>query len=184
MDILEDNDDDNDGLSDDLDQCDVDGPLPGLELNWSSSLETDFDLDGCKDSGAANQGLGEDRDDDNDQRRDDQDRCDPDGPYDVLIKSWDSNDLALDKDTDGCQDLYEDEDQIQASSDQKREENLFAGAVGIFVLIVVCLTIANAGRRLILKNSNVGTVNQGDATNLETNPDVPNYDQSDVSNLD
>ena len=181
---IEDNDDDNDGVSDDLDLCDVDGPLPGLELNWSSSLETDFDLDGCKDSGAVNQGLGEDRDDDNDQRRDDQDRCDPDGPYDVLMKSWDSNDPALDKDADGCQDLNEDEDQIQASIDQKRKENLIAGGVGIFVLIVVCLTIANAGRRLILKNSNVGTVNQGDATNLETNLDVPNYDKSEASNLD
>ena len=63
---LEDLDDDNDGVNDDLDSCELG------DLGWTSSDSTDWDSDGCQDA------SDEDLDDDNDFQGDDEDDCDPD----------------------------------------------------------------------------------------------------------
>ena len=86
----EDFDDDNDGLSDWLDSC-ADG-----DLGWTSSPTTDYDSDGCQDSG-------EDTDDDDDGVADVSDSCST-GELD-----W-SSDSTTDWDSDGCLDSAEDAD--------------------------------------------------------------------------
>ena len=86
-----DSDDDNDGLTDDVDDC-----LYGL-TGWTSSSSTDYDNDGCRDNTA------EDTDDDNDGIEDMDDICTK-GALD-----WQS-DAANDYDSDGCRDDLEDYD--------------------------------------------------------------------------
>ena len=95
----EDLDDDNDGIQDDADLCD---PSSGVQSAFFESDESsDFDTDGCQDSG-------EDTDDDNDGRLDGVDDCSPSGdePSDL---DWISS-ASTDHDTDGCQDSSEDGD--------------------------------------------------------------------------
>lgn len=95
-----DDDDDEDGVLDDVDTC----PRNGTN-GWTSSSLTDHDADGCKDYGPENQGLGQDTDDDNDGRTDDVDAC-PTGEV-----GWDALNRSLDHDEDGCGDAFvEDED--------------------------------------------------------------------------
>jgi hypothetical protein len=116
----EDMDDDNDTRPDASDDCDPDvelGPdsdqgADESDTGWTSTAGapgTDYDADGCQDSG-------EDTDDDNDGRSDDTDACDPDpvaggpasdGDIDSSQKGsapWSSTDPAQDHDADGCRD--------------------------------------------------------------------------------
>lgn len=86
-----DNDDDNDGMTDDVDEC-----IYG-STGWTSSSSTDYDSDGCRDD------TTEDTDDDNDGVEDMDDVCSK-GALD-----WESN-SASDYDTDGCRDDLEDYD--------------------------------------------------------------------------
>ena len=85
-----DTDDDNDSLIDTSDDCSAG------EIGWISNSSTDYDSDGCQDSG-------EDTDDDNDSISDTYDSCTP-GEL-----SWTSS-TSTDYDTDGCQDSSEDTD--------------------------------------------------------------------------
>ena len=85
-----DDDDDNDGVLDVNDTCDRG------ELGWTSSVATDHDGDGCRDSV-------EDNDDDNDGVFDFADTC----PVGTL--SWRSG-TSTDYDGDGCHDASEDID--------------------------------------------------------------------------
>ncbi len=84
------NDVDKDGVSNLIDSC-YDG-----EEGWTSSLQTDHDGDGCRDSS-------EDEDDDNDGLPDVSDDC-AKGELDWL-RTFES-----DRDVDGCQDSGEDQD--------------------------------------------------------------------------
>ncbi|MBC61879.1 MAG: hypothetical protein CMP11_05425 [Zetaproteobacteria bacterium] len=107
----EDLDDDNDGVFNDLDKCDLDSQDGSPEVQWISnnSMEkgeiTDYDLDGCKDET-------EDDDDDNDSRMDSEDKCDPDDNNTPLTdrglnwseKNWNSLETSYDWDEDGCLD--------------------------------------------------------------------------------
>ncbi|MCB9731101.1 MAG: lamin tail domain-containing protein [Deltaproteobacteria bacterium] len=124
----EDTDDDNDGALDAADWCDPDASGPtgdtgavGSAKGWTRSIGTqaapgtDWDDDGCQDSG-------EDLDDDNDGASDSVDRCDPDasGPSGDTgavgsTKAWTrtvgtSGAPGSDWDDDGCQDAGEDLD--------------------------------------------------------------------------
>jgi len=83
-DVVEDDDDDNDGILDSVDVCSV------------ISTGPDYDQDGCQDFF--------DFDDDNDGRNDTIDDC-PTG-----MTGWDSNNTTLDYDSDGCNDQTEDSD--------------------------------------------------------------------------
>jgi hypothetical protein len=85
-----DEDDDDDGVLDSVDDC------PKGELNWLSTINTDYNGDGCQDSG-------EDLDDDNDGVPDGDDDC----QYGDL--GW-TSDSSTDYDSDGCQDSGEDDD--------------------------------------------------------------------------
>jgi hypothetical protein len=85
------NDGDLDGIHDSADAC------PLGDTGWSSSPETDYDGDGCRDAT-------EDSDDDNDMRQDSDDLCVMGDTY------WDSTNPALDYDGDGCRDASEDDD--------------------------------------------------------------------------
>ena len=85
-----DDDDDNDGIADDLDLC-----AQG-EVGWTSTGLTDYDSDGCRDSD-------EDFDDDNDTVYDHLDSC-PKGPI-----GWVSTSES-DVEGDGCSDIDSDED--------------------------------------------------------------------------
>ena len=85
-----DEDDDDDGVLDVDDTC-----MRGV-LGWTSTLQTDHDGDGCRDSA-------EDNDDDNDGVFDYADTC----PTGAL--AW-SSDGSTDYDGDGCQDVDEDTD--------------------------------------------------------------------------
>ena len=82
-------------------------------MNWKSTLETDYDLDGCKDTGEVNSGFGEDEDDDNDGVVDDMDDCDPESGFPNPKKNWESNLATNDVDTDGCHDSDEDVDRME-----------------------------------------------------------------------
>ncbi|MFO0747276.1 MAG: MopE-related protein [Myxococcota bacterium] len=120
----EDTDDDNDGVLDATDKCDPDNGgtgdgVVGSDKGWTSTLGTtgtpgtDWDVDGCQDSG-------EDGDDDNDGILDAADKCDPDngGTGDGVVgsdKGWTSTvgttgTPGTDWDVDGCQDSGEDGD--------------------------------------------------------------------------
>jgi len=91
-----DSDDDNDGITDNSgDNC----PRGGA-WNWTSDSTTDFDNDGCKDSG-------EDNDDDNDGVEDASDGCM--SSY-VPPRNWWTSDSSNDLDGDGCRDADEDSD--------------------------------------------------------------------------
>ncbi|MGB0592567.1 MAG: thrombospondin type 3 repeat-containing protein, partial [Myxococcota bacterium] len=94
----EDSDIDGDGVENPYDSCE-DG-----ETGWLSDLITDWDGDGCKDSGVESDQPGEDNDDDNDGLFDGDDEC-PAGDTE-----WDQEDNGLDNDQDGCQDATEDKD--------------------------------------------------------------------------
>ena len=95
-------DSDNDDLDDNLDDC------PVGEENWKSTIVTDFDQDGCKDST-------EDIDDDNDGVNDDEDNCDT---SDV---GWISN-SEDDYDLDGCHDDGDADDDNDGWSDNKEQQ--------------------------------------------------------------
>ncbi|MCC6624235.1 MAG: putative metal-binding motif-containing protein [Deltaproteobacteria bacterium] len=121
----EDTDDDDDGKPDTTDLCDPDntgtGDLGanGSTIGWTRTVGTtgapgtDWDDDGCQDSG-------EDLDDDNDLKPDTTDRCDPDAgtaPDGVLgsAKGWTrvagaTTGAGADYDDDGCRDSDEDND--------------------------------------------------------------------------
>ena len=89
-----DEDSDNDGVTNDLDQC------PNGVLDWTSTTTEDYDSDGCLDNAQ------EDLDDDNDGLADDEDQCtSPNGEI-----GWNSSDRELDYDRDGCNDESEDTD--------------------------------------------------------------------------
>ena len=95
-DIL-DNDDDNDGILDADDTCPRNGAINwGLrqsEFSYSHDMDKDLDSDGCRD-------MDEDLDDDNDNKDDGDDiACTRGGEM-----NWDSQDLSLDYDQDGCRD--------------------------------------------------------------------------------
>ena len=83
-------DGDGDGIGDEIDDC------PSGMTDWISNAQTDYDSDGCQDSG-------EDTDDDNDDVPDTSDNC-AKGEL-----AWASN-AQTDYDSDGCQDLSEDTD--------------------------------------------------------------------------
>ncbi|MGA0332055.1 MAG: thrombospondin type 3 repeat-containing protein [Candidatus Poseidoniaceae archaeon] len=85
-----DEDDDNDGIADDLDMCGQG------EIGWTSTAGTDHDSDGCRDAD-------EDFDDDNDTVYDHLDSC-PKGPI-----GWVST-AETDVEGDGCSDFDTDED--------------------------------------------------------------------------
>jgi|GEM_PF-1166080 len=85
-----DGDDDGDGIADSADEC------PLGEVGWTSSAETDWSGDGCRDAT-------EDLDDDDDGLLDDADAC-PKGDT-----GWTSN-AVTDHDGDGCRDAGEDSD--------------------------------------------------------------------------
>ena len=88
--VNDDPDNDDDTMLDQNDFC------PSGDTGWQSGAVTDYDLDGCQDSG-------EDTDDDNDGVEDARDLC-PKGE-----RAWSSN-LILDADQDGCHDQLEDTD--------------------------------------------------------------------------
>ena len=79
-----DSDDDGDGLEDEYDDCSLG------QINWTSSLLTDYDSDGCADAN-------EDSDDDNDGIWDYADNCQ------IGELGWISTSV-LDYDSDGCKD--------------------------------------------------------------------------------
>jgi hypothetical protein len=81
---------DGDGILDEGDYC------PDGAIGWKSNMTSDYDADGCQDSG-------EDDDDDNDGIVDSSDSC-PKGDL-VWISSF-----STDYDSDGCQDSDEDDD--------------------------------------------------------------------------
>ena len=96
---------------------DIDGTVS--DLNWDSTISTDYDDDGCQD-------IGEDDDDDNDSQLDIVDNCDPDtylnsdnpigrnGNLDWTSDSTgDLGDGITDYDGDGCQDNGEDRDDVR-----------------------------------------------------------------------
>ena len=83
-------DGDGDGIGDEIDDC------PSGMTDWISNAQTDYDSDGCQDSG-------EDTDDDNDDVPDTSDNCTK-GEL-----AWASN-AQTDYDSDGCQDSSEDTD--------------------------------------------------------------------------
>ena len=85
-----DSDDDNDGVLDIDDSCALG------DWNWTASIQTDHDGDGCEDAG-------EDSDDDDDSVYDTNDKC-PKGNLD-----WTSS-VSTDSDSDGCRDAGEDLD--------------------------------------------------------------------------
>ena len=68
----------NDGVVDAEDRCTPETVLTRVNGN---QLETDYDLDGCKDTGEVNSGFGEDEDDDNDGVNDDMANCDPESGF-------------------------------------------------------------------------------------------------------
>lgn len=96
-------DTDNDGLSDDNDDC----PAGGQE-NWESNLVSDFDGDGCRDDI-------EDEDDDNDGILDFDDGCD------TSVVGWIST-FDTDNDGDGCHDDGDADDDNDGWSDVKEAQ--------------------------------------------------------------
>ena len=84
---------DNDGLANDVDDCD------GPAVNWNASYwPDDIDMDGCRD-------IDEDDDDDQDGALDDVDPCTGEN----FKLNWTSN-VVNDNDGDGCHDSEEDDD--------------------------------------------------------------------------
>jgi len=94
-DLLEDNDDDNDGISDEDDFC-TNRNWSGWSIYWISNNSTDYDSDGCQDNV-------EDDDNDNDGISNWADSCSRG------YLNWTSNPIN-DYDTDGCEDEEEDSD--------------------------------------------------------------------------
>ena len=94
-------DSDNDGMDDPEDDC------PSGEINWESNIITDWDGDGCQDSG-------EDSDDDNDGIPDDTDRCD-------TSSNWIST-PSTDNDADGCHDDGDADDDNDGWSDANEQQ--------------------------------------------------------------
>ena len=84
--LIEDEDDDGDGIDDVDDQC-----AQGV-TGWTSDNSSDYDSDGCKDANP------EDDDDDNDLVLDDNDLC----PYGIIGLT-----VQNDTDRDGCVDTFE-----------------------------------------------------------------------------
>tara|TARA_B100000575_G_scaffold258425_1_gene230016 strand:- start:438 stop:3788 length:3351 start_codon:yes stop_codon:yes gene_type:complete len=95
--IIHSEDLDGDGLENFYDHC------PDGVMDWASTESSDLDMDGCRDAGSENWGLGEDVDDDGDGIWDSSDIC----PLNYL--NWFS-DSTTDHDSDGCHDTLEDVD--------------------------------------------------------------------------
>lgn len=95
-------DSDNDDLDDNLDGC------PIGEVDWKSTIVTDFDQDGCKDNS-------EDLDDDNDGINDDEDNCDTSEVGWISIPEDDY-------DSDGCHDDGDADDDGDGWSDNKEAQ--------------------------------------------------------------
>ena len=95
-------DSDNDDLDDDVDDC------PVGDTGWKSTIVTDFDQDGCKDST-------EDLDDDNDGINDLDDNCD------TSELGWKST-PEDDNDSDGCHDDGDADDDNDGWSDTKEQQ--------------------------------------------------------------
>ena len=95
-------DSDNDDLDDDEDDC------PVGDEDWKSTIVTDFDQDGCKDST-------EDLDDDNDGVNDEDDNCD------TSELGWKSI-PEEDNDSDGCHDDGDADDDNDGWSDNKEQQ--------------------------------------------------------------
>ena len=112
---IEDNDDDNDGIEDELDDC-----SRGI-LSWISDSVNDYDQDGCQDAS-------EDEDDDGDLIKDQFDSC-PLGKSD-----WISEPL-LDSDADGCHDTTEDDDYEPYVPEETEEDNALGPTCNPFLEI-------------------------------------------------
>ena len=98
-DSLEDTDDDNDGVADDPDDCELSnnvGDYAAGAAGFVSDSSSDWDSDGCEDADV------EDVDDDNDSQADGEDDCDPDSGV-ASDLNWTSS-PDTDYDDDGCQD--------------------------------------------------------------------------------
>ena len=152
---LEDLDDDNDGILDADDNCDPDSGSH-FESNWISNSDSDYDRDGCKDSGSYNGNDGEDKDDDGDGIEDRYDDCDPQSEDFNSELGWIS-DSSTDADSDGCHDTIEDLQQIQLQLDiddknaketeeeqkkakeEQKKETAFIIGLAVFVLVLVSL---------------------------------------------
>mgnify|MGYP006158474495 CR=1 FL=1 len=112
-----DTDDDNDGILDADDLCPIylakNWGLRQSESSYSHDVDKDLDSDGCRD-------MDEDLDDDNDNKDDGDDvACTRGGEM-----NWDSQDLSLDNDQDGCRDdSDEDLDDDNDGSEDQEEEN-------------------------------------------------------------
>ncbi|MDE0953471.1 MAG: hypothetical protein OR994_02225 [Candidatus Poseidoniales archaeon] len=140
-------DDDNDGIPDDEDDCDPDGPLAGYVKMWSSTVENDYDGDGCLDSGNYNNGFGEDEDDDNDGVLDRLEPVGEDGKECLL-----SPPNGKDSDRDGCVDINDpDKDgngilDTDEDDEAKRDRNVaIVIGVGCIVAIIIILAILVRG---------------------------------------
>ena len=119
-----------------------------------STLETDYDLDGCKDTGEVNSGFGEDEDDDNDGVNDDMDNCDPESGFPNPEKNWESNLATNDADADGCHDSDEDEDQIeiqQANKEDETTEGTLRLAIGLAIFVLVLVVIYTIAMKSLTK---------------------------------
>jgi len=110
-DLIEDDDDDGDGVNDDIDLCPL-GMRGIIVYSWAvSSLHGDYDGDGCDDSFSD-----EDADDDNDGVLDDIDQC-PRGQPSTTYDGWVSTETN-DADGDGCADPIDtDGDGVEDSID-------------------------------------------------------------------
>ena len=159
-DSLEDLDDDNDGVNDADDRC-TPGLGNALEFNWKSTLQTDYDLDGCKDTGEFNSGFGEDRDDDNDGIDDDEDGCDPYSGFANSEKNWES--LATnDADGDGCHDELEDIDRMASQNEKENREDfvenymLILGGFSVLGVVIAGMIRATKNNKTEFKIINEG----------------------------
>ena len=168
----EDLDDDGDGIFDDRDQCDPNGPNPYFEINWASNQDSDYDGDGCKDAGQSNGNFGEDLDDDNDGVLDRTDDCDPDSNWVNSEFEWTSN-QDTDVDADGCHDLKEDIDQMAAAQkliDDAREDkeaNKREVWLGWGLIVIIVLFFFSMYWIAKLRTKVVNHVVMGDGGTLE-----------------
>jgi hypothetical protein len=137
-DSVEDKDDDNDGVLDDLDQCDPDSSDAPYVLGWSSIPSSDHDSDGCRDSD-------EDLDDDGDGVLDSLDACDPDSGDSDSKLGWTST-LNNDQNENGCHDIDEDKDMRAQLEEQERKTTMLVVGVGVGLVGIVIVAVIVAGR--------------------------------------
>jgi hypothetical protein len=137
-DSVEDKDDDNDGVLDDLDQCDPDSSDAPYVLGWSSIPSSDHDSDGCRDSD-------EDLDDDGDGVLDSLDACDPDSGDSDSKLGWTST-LNNDQNENGCHDIDEDKEMRAQLEEQERKTTMLVVGVGVGLVGIVIVAVIVAGR--------------------------------------